>query len=408
MKTTDITGKKILEIFDEIKDEFKESLQSIRNIYERVGEVRFPFASMERAYVPSAEEGIAALAVRYKNRNEWDEKKGFVLPLIVNENLDFGTGTDEVRIITSENVRVYTVLTLPDGKRQATIFRPVFFRDFTDIVEEKPDDNPSGGMESAEYYFGNACFPQGLCICEDRIYIPSPYGIACGRLLKWCDIALFDRFVPKNAIEGGLDGEKETCRELEKRCEQLWNEWFYEKPAGTLKLLAQEFRRIADYVEESVAYRVEDHELYDPEGGENFDKMIGIGQVRERFRERLEVLDDFVQFLLTDDSNLFCHIEGLKRMPYSSAPDLERTDYAALHGELLEWMDYAEKLCKLDRYVDNPYNIPKGLDGLIAECENAIAESEKRKEMAKGAGPISRERERFLAEQGFIELGKFN
>lgn len=213
--------------------------------------------------------------------------------------------------------------------------------------------------------------------------------------------------MPKNAIEGGLDGEKEICRELEKRCEQLWNEWVYEKPAGTLKLLAQEFRRIADYVEESVAYRVEGHELYDPEGGESFDKMIGIGQVRERFRERLEVLDDFVQFLLTDDSNLFCHIEGLKRMPYSSVPDLERTDYAALHGELLEWMDYAEKLCKLDRYVDNPYNIPKGLDGLIAECENAIAESEKRKEMAKGAGPISRERERFLAEQGFIELGKF-
>lgn len=47
---------------------------------------------------------------------------------------------------------------------------------------------------------------------------------------------------------------------------------------------------------------------------------------------------------------------GWQRRPFNSAPDLERTDYAALHRELPGWKRYANEVRELYRHVTDPDN----------------------------------------------------
>ncbi len=127
MKTTKIIdGRKIMEFFDDKKAEFEECLNDFRDflLFE---ELYFPLKFAKTTWTPSITNGIPLAGLECLDRNEWERHEGYAVSVLMCCGQDFDYKNDE---LDYDDLRAYTILTLPGGKRKAAHFQPVFFNRF--------------------------------------------------------------------------------------------------------------------------------------------------------------------------------------------------------------------------------------------------------------------------------------
>lgn len=119
---------------------------------------------------------------------------------------------------------IYAALTLPGGEKKGATFNPVFFSKFNRI--KGITDYPYLHYDD---YFVYAYWPELIRAGKRGVYIPSPYGVACGEVDEEADRIVFDRFLRTRIIDGWVKESPELCDELIDLCDELWDKWIYDE-----------------------------------------------------------------------------------------------------------------------------------------------------------------------------------
>lgn len=332
-----VSGKEILEICENKSRKMQKFFDWGKNRIKRGIFHTFPLMYCEEMNDMMDGEYAGCMPIlRYYTINEWYKDAGYSDMVFPIEK----PGHAEKKV-------VYATLTLPGNEKKGVVFDKDFFKHFRHAT--------SGNGATCDDYFEQAYWPEQATAGEKGVYIPSPCGVACGVWEKDADRIVFNNFVPDERI-AKLKEPEELRTRLEEQCDDLWKKWEYRKEKGRLAELARDFFITVSYLEESAMYHTEGHEEYNPKLGEDFDRLIGPERKREQFAAKLKVLDDYLDELLVRNPQLPSLLEGWQRKPYTPAPGPERTDYANVYKELVEWENYAMELIELDRFLEDAYN----------------------------------------------------